>query len=255
MDVRVGGGNIPFPPTLEGRAAAAKFQEQTMSTSDISLPEIPIGSKPTARQLAFLSFPFPDTVPATKNTTPSPAATQIIATINQKRQEITAAATAAADELAELETIAIALGASVPPSTHHSPNSPTLNTAAALQRTDKEQAATRPPTHTSQEEHVPPQMAPPSPAAQKPGLHQTDNNNDSQPDKNPQPDRNDRLKDSVHSKAPTTAPHIQLPLQPCCTHLWPSEGFNLHIRQSLIAGIGLNFTDKEKIAGLAASTG
>ena len=62
-----------------------------MSPSDISLPETPIGSKPTTRQLAFLSSPIPDTVPAAKNTTSSPAATQIIATINQKGQEITAA--------------------------------------------------------------------------------------------------------------------------------------------------------------------
>ena len=34
-----------------------------------------------------------------------------------------------------------------------------------------------------------------------------------------------------------------------------SEGFNLHIRQSLIAGIGLNFVDKEKVAWSPASTG
>ena len=83
----------------------------------------------------------------------------------------------------------------MPPSTHHSPNSPTLNIAAALQRTDNEQAAVRPPTHSSQKEHVPSQMTPPSLAAQKPELHQPDNNNDPQPDQSdndPQPDRNEQ---------------------------------------------------------------
>jgi hypothetical protein len=50
---------------------------------------------------------------------------------------------------------------------------------------------------------------------------------------------------STHTAAAATMLHASL----------ASEGFNLHIRQSLIAGIGLNCTDKEKIAGLAASTG
>ena len=50
---------------------------------------------------------------------------------------------------------------------------------------------------------------------------------------------------STHTAAAATMLHASL----------ASEGFNLHIRQSLIAGIGLNCTDKEKIAGLTASIG
>ena len=50
---------------------------------------------------------------------------------------------------------------------------------------------------------------------------------------------------STHTAAAATMLHASL----------VNEGFNLHIRQSLIAEIGLDFTDKEKIADFAASTG
>ena len=71
-----------------------------------SPPETPTGSKPTARALAFISSPIPDTVPAAKDASPHLAATNIIATINKKRQDIAKAAAAAAEELAALEATA-----------------------------------------------------------------------------------------------------------------------------------------------------
>ena len=110
VDVHVGGSSIPYPPTPEGKAAAAKMQARVMSPSDMPLPETPAGFKPTARALAFISSPIPDTVPAAKDASPHLAATNIVATINKKRQDIAKAAAAAAEELAALEATAMALG-------------------------------------------------------------------------------------------------------------------------------------------------
>ena len=64
VDVHVGGSSIPYPPTPEGKAAAAKMQARVMSPSNKPLPETPAGIKPTARQLAFIPSPIPDTVHA-----------------------------------------------------------------------------------------------------------------------------------------------------------------------------------------------
>ena len=125
VDVRVGGASIPYPPTLEGKAAAERMQARVMSPSDMFLPETPAGIKPTARQLAFIPSPIPDTVPAAKDVSPHLAATNIVATINQKRQEIAKAAAAAANELAELEATAMALGAIGPSSPNQPTNPPT----------------------------------------------------------------------------------------------------------------------------------
>ena len=173
MDVRVGGASFPYPPTPEGKTAAERMP----------LPETPAGIKPTARQLAFIPSPIPATVPAAR-VSPHLAATNIVATINQKRQEIAKAATAAANELEELEATVMALGAIVPSSPNQPTNPPTFNTAAVLQRPNNEQEATRPPAHPTT---IPMQYLanPLSPAAQKPGQHQADNatpdNNANQP--------------------------------------------------------------------------
>ena len=105
-----------------------------MSQSDMPLLETPTGSKPTTQQLASIPSPIPHTVPAAKDAAPHLAAANVVATINQKRQEIAKAATAAAGELAKLEATAMALGAIVPSSPTHPTNSPTFNTAAAIKQ-------------------------------------------------------------------------------------------------------------------------
>ena len=107
------------------------MQARVMSPSAMPLPETPTGIKPTARQLAFIPSPIPATVFAAR-VSPHLAATNIVATINQKKQEIAKAAAAAANELAELEAPAMALGAIVPTRPIQPTNSPTFNTAAVL---------------------------------------------------------------------------------------------------------------------------
>ena len=89
------------------------------------------------------------------------------------------AAAAAAEELAALEATAMALGAIVPPSPTHQPNSPTHQTAAKLQRLDNEQAAARPPATPNM---TPPSLNPfPSPA-QVPVLTNNANNANNESD-------------------------------------------------------------------------
>ena len=179
VDVHVGGSSIPYPLTPEGKAAAAEMQARVMSPSDMPLTGTPEGFRPTARQLAFNPSPIPATVPAAKNASPYLAATNIVATINKKRQDISKAAAAAAEELAELEATAMALGFIVPPSSTHQTNSPTQKIAAALQRSNIEQEATRHPTQptTILQQHTDPSLPP---AAQKP-VQLTQDNNASRP--------------------------------------------------------------------------
>jgi hypothetical protein len=148
----------------------------------------PEGFRPTARQLAFIPSLIPATVRAAKNASPYLAATNIVATINKKRQDISKAAAAAAEELAELEATTMALGFIVPPSPTHQKNSPIQKITAALQRSDIEPEATRHPTHptTILQQHTDPSLPP---ATQKP-VQLTQDNNASRPTNNATPPDN-----------------------------------------------------------------
>jgi hypothetical protein len=78
-------------------------------------------------------------VPTAKDASPHLAATNIVATINKRRQDTAKAAAAAAKELAKLEATAMALGGIVTPSPAHQPDYPARQTAAVLQQSGSEQ--------------------------------------------------------------------------------------------------------------------